>query len=141
MMLLVFCGAAEEMLPKFLGAGFPMLLAATLALSVSPGVALAVVFAVAAGGFEDSLSHLPIFASASFFLVAALVVRRTGHPVVATAIAGPAYQVWLAVWMPNLGGGVFGRILTAVPLSLVAACVVGAAVAIARHKAALDEQG
>lgn len=139
-MLLVLCGAAEEMLPSFLGVGFPMLLAATLFLSTVSGAPQAIVFAVAAGGFEDSLSHLPLLASASFFLVAMLLVRRTGHPVVATLVAYPAYQAWLAVWMPILGGSVFWRMLLAVPAGFVAAGAVAAVVLIAIRKAALYEQ-
>ena len=41
--------AAEELLPKFLGAGFPVLLAATVFLSARSGIFAAVAFAIAAG--------------------------------------------------------------------------------------------
>ena len=72
--------AAEELLPKFLGAGFPVLLAATVFLSARSGIFAAVAFAIAAGAAEDAVSSLPVATSACFFTLAALFAISPPSP-------------------------------------------------------------
>ena len=80
LMALVLGGAAEELLPKVAGIGFPVLLAAALFFAVRRGTAEAVVFALAAGALEDALSALPPGTSPVFFLAAIALARRCGFP-------------------------------------------------------------
>ena len=137
--VVVLCIGAgvEEMLPKFLGVGVPALLAASLVMSVRRPVE-AVLFAIAAGAAEDAISSLPAMTSVSFFLMAAAVVRKAG---LASLLMYPAYQAWLFVWTSSPGGGFFGRVLLALPVGIVTALAVGAALGWAERKAAVDEQG
>ena len=141
--LAVLClgAGAEELLPKVLGVGFPVLLVAAQVVAVRWSLAAAMVFAVAAGGMEDALSSLPPMTSVSFFLLAVALVRRSDLPLAASLLTYPAYQVWLSAWTGGLGGGVFGRILVALPVGVATALAVGWAIRIAERRAALGEQG
>ena len=60
-------GAAEDMLPKVAGVGFPVLLSAVLVMATRRPIVPAVLFAVAAGACEDALSSLPLMTSPSTF--------------------------------------------------------------------------
>ena len=141
--LVVLClgGGAEELLPKVLGVGFPVLLASVQVVAVRGPIAAAMLFAVAAGSIEDSLSSLPPMTSVSFFLLAMAFARRAGLPAAASILTYPAYQVWLSAWTGGLGGGVFGRILVALPVGVATALAVGWAIRTAERRAALGEQG
>ena len=141
--LVVLClgGGAEESLPKFLGVGFPVLLASVQVVAVRRPLAAAMLFAVAAGGLEDALSSLPPMTSVSFFMLAMAFARRADLPHAATLLTYPAYQIWLAAWTGGLGGGVFGRILVSLPIGAVTAFAVGWAICIAERRVALGEQG
>ena len=90
---------------------------------------------------EDALSALPAATSASFFLLLASLVRWSGMPRAATLLTYPAYQVWIYVWTDRAGGGVFSRVLLALPVGLATALAVGAVLVWAERKAAVDEQG
>lgn len=138
---LVLGAAAEELLPKFFGVGFPVLLAAVPVLAVRCARTEGLAFAAAAGAMEEALSSLPPLSGVSFFLVLAVLVRRFGLPGVAAGFAYPVYQVWLSVWCVRIGGGVFGRILLAFPVGFLTAAAVGAAMNWLCRKAALNEQG
>ena len=140
--LVVLCLAAsgEEILPKFFGAGIPLLLAAAQVTAVRRPVAAAVVFAIAAGAIEDSLSSLPAMTSVSFFLMAAAFARRAEMPVAAALLTYPAYQVWLSAWTGGLSGGVFMRILVAVPLGAATSFAAWWALLCIERRAALGEQ-
>lgn len=138
---LVAGAASEELLPKLAGVGFPVLLTSVQFFAVRATLPLAVLFALAAGAAEDALSGLPPMTSASYFLVVAALVRWSETPRMATAVTYPCYQVWLSVWMAGLGGGVFMRILAAVPLGLATAVAVSLAMAWTWRKAAVDERG
>lgn len=140
-MTLVFGAAAEELLPKALGVGFPVLLAALPVMATRPPAALPVLFALAAGAMEDSISSLPFMTSSSFFLLAVVLARWTHLPAVVAAVAFPAYQVWLCIWVAGLQGGVPGRLLFSVPLGIIAYGVVSTVLAVAERKAAVDEEG
>ena len=74
----VLGGAAEELLPKFAGVGAPVLLSICLVGAQGRSVFAAGLLAVAAGVFEDTLSGLPFFLSASYFLAGAVLVRFGG---------------------------------------------------------------
>ena len=88
---LVFAAAGEELLPPCLGVGFPLLLAAAVAMARRRPSVTAVFFAVAAGAFEDALSSLPPLTSVGFFLFAAIAARSGLTPAPALfADAGPA---------------------------------------------------
>lgn len=141
--LVVLCAGAgaEELLPKILGVGFPVLLASTQVVAVRGPLAAAMLFALAAGGIEDSLSSLPPMTSASFFLLSMAFARRADLPQAAALLTYPAYQVWLSAWTGGLGGGVFGRILVALPVGAVTAFAVGWMIRMAERRAALGEQG
>ena len=139
--VLVFGAAAEELLPKFFGVGFPVLLVSVPFLIARCTKAEGLAFAVAAGAMEEALSSLPPMSGVSFFLAVAVFVRRFGYPVMSSGFAYPVYQVWLSVWCARIGGGVFGRILLAFPIGCLTAAAVGAAVDWLCRKAALNEQG
>lgn len=139
--VVVLCigAGAEEMLPKLLGVGVPALLASALVMSARRPVE-AVLFAIAAGAMEDALSSLPPMTSASFFLMAAGLVRRSGLSRAAAILAYPAYQVWLAAWTGGLGGSVFGRALVALPLGAATVFAAEWLILLAERRAAIGEQ-
>ena len=138
---LVLGAGAETLLPKFLGVGFPVLMSAVQFAAVRRSAVAATLFAIAAGAMEDALSALPAATSASFFLLLASLVRWSGMPRAATLLTYPAYQMWIYVWTDRAGGGVFSRVLLALPVGLATALAVGAVLAWAERKAAVDEQG
>ena len=136
---LVFGGAAEELLPKLYGVGFPALLAAVHVVAVRRNAAAAYLFAVAAGAMEDSLSSLPFLTSVSFCVLVVLLVRRLEIPRLAMAFTFPIYHVWIGVWVAEMQGSVFLRMVLALPVGLAAVFVAGALLGIAERKAGLDE--
>ena len=140
-LVLVLGAAAEELLPKFLGVGFPVLLVTVPLLAPRCTRTEGLAFAAAAGALEEALSSLPPMSGVSFFLALAALVRRFGLPGVLSGFAHPVYQVWLSVWCVRIGGGVFGRILLAFPIGFLTAAAVGAAINWLCRKAAVDEQG
>ena len=78
LIVLVIGGAAEEILPKVAGVGWPVLMASSLFFAMRRGVPEMVMFAIAAGAFEDALCSLPAATSSSFFLAAAALIKG-GH--------------------------------------------------------------
>ena len=109
LLLLVLGAGAEELLPRTLGVGCPVLLVAAQLVAVrGPAVTLSV-FAIAAGAMADALGALPPAASASFFLASAWLVNRLGFARAAAALTYPVYLVWLAVWTGACDGGRRGR--------------------------------
>ena len=142
LLVLVVGAGLEDLLPKFLGVGFPILLvAAQVASREDLPTAVTVIVALAAGALEDALSSLPMMASASYFLLMAVLVRGFGCSRTATALTYPGYQLWLSLWMSGLGGGIFGRLLLSAPIGLLTASAVGVTVAWLGGKAAIYEQG
>ena len=139
--VLVLGAAFEELLPKALGVGIPVLMAATSFFSVRGSWSAALPFAVLAGAAEDALSGLPPMTSASYFLVLALLTRIVGRPGSVMAVAYPVYQVWLAVWFPGIGGGIFSRVLLACPIGFLTACAVDLTLGWISRKAAANERG
>ena len=139
LMVLVFGGALEELLPKFVGVGFPVLLMSALFIAPRRRAVPSVLFAIAAGGCEDALSALPFAASVCFFAVAALVARTPRLSFIAMAFAHPLFEAWLWLWRGAADVGVFSRITVAAPLGLVTAPLVAAALGWLERRAAIDE--
>lgn len=137
--VLVFGGAAEELLPKVFGVGFPVLLSAVHIVAARRNAAAAFLFAVAAGATEDSLSSLPFLTSVSFCVLVVLLVRRLEIPRLTMALTYPIYHLWLAVWVEELQGSVFLRMALALPVGLATVFAVGALLGLAERKAGLDE--
>ena len=140
-LLLVVGGAAEDLLPRVLGVGFPVLLAAALHVARRGTAFESAAFAVAAGAFEDALGGLPTAASASYFLLAAWAARRVWFPDAAAAFAYPCYFVWLWAWTGTVGGEIFGRLLASFPVGLATSSAVEFVCSWAERGAALDEAG
>lgn len=138
---LILGAAAEELLPKLLDVGFPVLLAAAVFFAPRRSVAIPVLFALAAGGAEDALSSLPYFTSATYFLLAAAVIHLTGLPYVIAPFVYPVYQLWLCLWATDLSGSVFTRFLVAFPVGVVTIAAVAGLLGQAGRKAAFDEEG
>ena len=59
LLVLAFGGAVEELAPKVLGVGVPVLLIASVFFATRRTPFVALLFALAAGAVEDSLSGLP----------------------------------------------------------------------------------
>ena len=137
--VLVFGGAAEELLPKFPGVGFPILLMACVFMATRRGVWQMFMFAAAAGAAEDSLSSLPWATSISFFCMVAAFVRTTDSEWSVYAFAYPLYQLWIRMWSENLAGGIFSRFLLAIPMGLVTAACVKYILEYLDRKGAVDE--
>ena len=124
-LVLVFGGAAEELLPKVLGVGFPVLLSASLLMAARRPVLDAVLFVVAAGALEDALCGLPAATSIGFFVLAAAACRVPWLTLPGLVLAFPLYQAWLWLWLPVLNGSIFNRLLLAFPFGAVTAVVTG----------------
>ena len=118
---IVLATAAEELLPKPFGVGFPVLLACALYFAMSRPVAPAVAYALAAGAAEDAISSLPFATGSGFFAIAALAVSLLRPaPVASFLLVPPMFQLWLWIWEPSIGSGVFSRVLASVPVGAIA---------------------
>jgi len=138
--LLVLGAGLEELLPKFLGVGFPILLTGVQALAVGGGLPMAVILAIVAGALEDALSSLPFLASVGYFVLVAVAVRRLGFPRLSAVLTYPCWQLWIALWTGGADSGIFGRLLLSLPVGGLTACVIGTGVAWLRRKGAVDER-
>ena len=138
---LVVGAAAEELLPKPAGVGFPVLLAAVQVMAVRRAPVEMSLFAIAAGAAEDAVSSLPVMTSASFCLSVAVVTRWAGFPRGMIALSYPLYQLWLRLWGVGLADNVFDRLLVSVPIGLVTALAVAAVLSWAERRVSLDAEG
>ena len=138
---LVLGATLEELLPEVLGVGVPVLMAATAFMALRRPEIAALPFAVLAGAVEDTLSALPPMTSVSYFLGVALLARFLGRSGALMAVVYPLYQIWLAVWLPGIGGGVFARVLLSCPVGFATAYAVDWALTWFSRKAAADERG
>ena len=141
LIVLVFGCALEELLPKFAGVGFPILLVAVQTVASRRPVAMSVLFALAAGAAEEAISGLPAMTAVSFTLAVAMLIRISALPRGAAALTYPLFQLWLYIWVPAMQGNVFSRILLALPIGLLTAFAVQAVLSWLEGKAAVDEQG
>lgn len=137
--VLALGGALEELFPKVLDVGVPVLLMAALFAASRRAPLAALLFAVAAGSVEDSLSSLPTFASVSYFVLAAVAAYCSRLPAVCMAAAYPLYQLWLWLWVTDLSSGVFCRVLLSLPMGVVTAAVTALVLSWIERKGALDE--
>ena len=141
LLTLVIGAAIEELVPKWCGVGFPVLLVAVQYMAsrrVAMGMAF---FAIAAGAVEDALSSMPTMTSVSYFLAVAVLTRWSELPRVTTVLTYPFYQLWLKLWVSGMGGNIFQRILVSLPVGLAAAFVVTAVLGWVERKAAIDGEG
>ncbi len=138
LLVLVFGGAAEELMPKFLGVGFPFLLMATIFLAPRRTILASVLFAVAAGSFEDALSSLPFATSVAFFTCAVLLVRSARISYAAMMLVHPVYQMWVWLWRPEFESGIFGRLLVSIVTGPFAALLVIVCLVWLERRAAID---
>lgn len=141
LLVAVFGAAAEELLPKFFGVGFPVLLTAVQIFAVRRPLAVMVVFSITAGALEDAVSSLPVMTSVSYFLAVSIMTRWVDLPRFATVLTYPAYHLWLWLWVSGLDGSVFTRVPVALALGTVTALAVWRLVEWLEEKAAIDEQG
>lgn len=134
-------GALEELAPKLLGVGVPVLLSAALAFAASRKPLPGLLFAVAAGAAEDALSGLPFALSLSFFTVLAGLLRGFKLPLLALSPAFFLYQIWLWIWLgASLNGNIFTRLAMALPLGCATLVVVTALLRWIDRKAAVHEK-
>ena len=131
--------ALEDMLPKVFGVGVPLLLAAAQFHAVRRSVPAMGAFAVAAGAAEDAISSLPLLTSASYFLAVSLIARRMNIPRVAILFSYPLYQIWLTVWVSDLYGSVFSRVLVSLPVGAAVMFSAWAVLAWMERRCAVDE--
>ena len=140
LIVLVVGAGIEESLPRLMGLGFPVLLAAVQAMSCGRAtVATTVVFSIAAGAVEDALCALPPMTSASYFLAVAMTLKWSGLFWGALAFAYPCYQLWLEIWTGGLGGEVFNRLIVSVPVGFITSVAVFASVTCLGRKAPREE--
>lgn len=135
---LVSAGALETALPQPFGVGFPVLMTAVLFFSARRPAPVALWFALAAGGFEDSLSSLPAMTSVGFFACLAAVVRRANLSLPYAALAYPLYLVWLWAWSADPVASLGLRVLVALPVGVAAAAAAYPLLSCLERKAALD---
>lgn len=136
---IVFGCAAEEMLPKAAGTGFPVLLSVVLATAPRRDWFSLAVFAVAAGGAEDAISSLPMMTSPVCFLGLAALVRKWELPPAVTFAAFPFYQLWLALWPSGVEGSLFVRMSVSLCTGTVTSWIVSRICLWVERKAAVDE--
>jgi hypothetical protein len=118
LLAIVFGCAAEEMLPKIIGVGFPVLMSAVIVSSPRRDWFSIVVFAIAAGGAEDAISSLPMMTSPVYFLAIAFLRRRWDLSSGLCALFYPIYQIWLIIWPSGAEGPHFLKVLTALPVGV-----------------------
>ena len=76
LIVLVVAGAMEELVPKIFNVGLPVLLSAAAYSALRRTPVEALLFALAAGGMEDSLSSLPFATSIGFFVAQFALLRK-----------------------------------------------------------------
>jgi len=138
--LLVLGAGLEELLPKFLGVGFPVLLTTVQAFASGGSLPMVVVLGIVAGALEDALSTLPFLSSVSYFILVALLVRAVGWPRLSAVLTYPCFQLWLALWTSGSDAGIYSRLLLSVPIGGVTACLVGTGIVWLERKGAVDER-
>ena len=138
LVVLLVGAAAEELLPAVSGVGFPVLLAA-LPFAARRSVPLMLVLAVLFGAMEDALAALPFATSIGYFVLVAFLARGLSSAASTAALAYPAYQLWLWLWVPGLGGSVFVRTALAFPMGALTVFAADFAIARMERGFAIDE--
>ena len=135
----ILAGALEDSLPALAGVGLPFLLGVVIFAAVNWPTHNWIMTALMAGALEEALSGLPLGTCLFFYLAVAALVRWTRFPQVAMLFAFPAYEVWLAMWLPG-DGGVFLRTLLAFPFGLIVSVLVFFALDFLSRKVGIDAQ-
>lgn len=138
MIAIVVSAAAEELLPSFLGMGFPLLLALVMVMAPRLEVLPVVMTAVGAGAFENALSSMPPMTAVCFFVIAALLAHRKGVPRPFLVLMFPMFELWSGMCAFGPMGDVFTRALVSLPLGGVALLSQFAAVGWLGGKAGID---
>ncbi len=141
MIALIVGSALEEILPKTFGVGFPILLSLAQFMAARRSALMMFLFTFAAGAMEDAISALPPLTSISYFLLVAILSRWTSIPRIAMIFTYPFYHLWLTIWVSDIQGNVFSRMLIAVPWGVITAYVVTMIIMFIEEKVAIDEQG
>jgi hypothetical protein len=117
---LVLCAAMEDMLPKIMGLGIPLLLSVALVFSdrALASWSQSIFCAIAAGSMEDAISALPVATSASFFAIAVFSRRKFHIPFQFCAAVYPLYFCWLWMWGLVGGGENLLRALVSAPIGI-----------------------
>ena len=139
LMVLIAAAAAETLLPKFSGVGFPLLLAAATVFGGRWTFLRAELFGVAAGAFEDAICSLPMAMSAVYFFAAAAAMRKFSLSPWSIIPFYVVYQLWIIIWVPLSLGGFCNRLLLAVPTAAAAMLLTLPVLHYLSRKAALDE--
>ncbi len=134
-------GALEDLTPKMMGVGIPVLLSATVYFALNRPPLSGMLFAVAAGAAEDALADLPFVLSVSFFTAVAGLLRGFK---LSAAVAAPAFccfQVWLWIWLgDSLNGNIFSRLFASFPLGVATLAAVYGLLRWLDRKAAVHDQ-
>lgn len=139
--VLVLSCAAEELLPAVMGVGVPALLSAAIYFAMNRAPVVGLLFALAAGAAEDSLSSLPLAASVSCFVVACALLRGFKLHFAFAVFAYPLYQLWIWAWLGSaMQGRILFRILASFPVGVVALAIVWLLLRWLDGKAAVDEK-
>lgn len=141
LLALVLSCAAEELAPRVLGVGVPVLLSSAVYCALNRKPVEGLLFALAAGAAEDSLSSLPLAASVSFFVVTCALMRGFKLPSAAAVFAFPLYQLWIWAWLGSaMQGGILLRMLAAFPVGAVTMALVWVSLRWLDGKAAVNEK-
>ncbi|MCR5413163.1 MAG: hypothetical protein K6F50_00350 [Kiritimatiellae bacterium] len=134
-------GAAEELLPRLLSVGIPVLLSASAYFAVRRAPVAGMLFALAAGAAEDALCALPYAVSIAFFAAVAALMRGFKLPLACAAPAYVVYQLWLWIWLgQDLPGNIFARMFAALPVGAATLLAVHLVLSWVDGKAAVDEK-
>lgn len=143
-LVLVVGGALEELLPKVCGVGAPVLMMATVFIASRRPLAVALLFAVAAGAMEDALcSRTPGLGGhlALFLALAAAVGKARARPVWLVLTLDPCCQLLFFAdrFFDGRAGEVCLRFLAAIPVGAATAAATWGALLALERRAALDE--
>jgi len=103
-------------------------------------VAALVLFALAAGAFEDALSTLPSMTSPCFFFAVAVISNETRSAKSVTVLAYVFYQLWLKFLLPWSVDTIGTRLVLAPLIAAVTVAAVGFVLPWTERKAAIDAQ-
>lgn len=137
--VIVACGAFEELLGSVMNVGFPFLLAATVSIAIDRSARMMLMFALAAGAMEDSLCALPSAVSVWSFLAIGSSIRWGIAPYVIACAAFPVYQILLWLLVPDIEGSVFTRLPLSLGIGSITFFAVHWVLRVLGRKVALDE--
>lgn len=134
---MILGGALEELCPRIGEVGCPVLLAVTVFFARRESAPFGIAVALAAGAVEESLVGAAPATVIAFFVLAAVMVKELELSLAGTALVYPLYVGGTALMGLGLEGGVFGRMVVAIPMGLVTMAVIDLVMRIVRGKAGL----